>query len=113
MRRAGYLPDSGVVVAKSGRMLPPRTLAMQLRQNPPTVMRSMFWTRSLRSRRCSHKAPKAPAAMCSMMGSVGASSFSTTMDMEEKAKGDERFLDTGWTGGGSADEGTMPQIEAK
>ena len=26
--------------------------------------------------------------------------------MEEKAKGDERFLDTGWTGGGSADEGT-------
>jgi hypothetical protein len=35
------------------------------------------------------------------------------MDMEEKAKGDERFLDTGWTGGGSADEGTMPQIEAK
>jgi hypothetical protein len=43
--------------------------------------------------------------MCSMMGSVGASSFSTTMDMEEKAKGDERFL-TGWTGGGSADEGT-------
>jgi len=50
--------------------------------------------------------------MCSMMGSVGALSFSTTMDMEEEAKGDERFRDTVsgvcvWTGGGSADEVTM------